>query len=176
MTARRTIAAAAALLFSFILPLGATPEFRPVYNSAFNFTVRVPAAWSCTEYDLGYRYIVICTKGHDAEIVVSATESTLNTVEKWSNWEEWYTLGKGFTIRSIVESKTMDLGNNMAAKMILFEHQEKGVPILERVLIAKSATSIITIECSAPVGKYGSYAELFTTVMGSLYRLDSKKK
>ena len=152
--------------------LQSTEHFSSITNRHFGFSVRVPSRWKVKEVDLGYKYLVICTKDPFTEIVISATEQDLNTIEKWENWEEWYIEGKGYWLRRIVETKNLVLGNDMVAKLLLFEYQDKQKTVLDRVLISKFDERLIIIECKAPVSVYQRYSDIFTAVMGSLKKLE----
>ncbi len=149
----------------------ASDPYRAFTDREYGFTIKVPASWKTEQVDLGYRRLIICSKSRSTDIVISASRQNLEDIEKWDNWEKWYTSGRNFSIRRIIESKNVLLEKNMVGKILLFEYGPGGSRILQRVLISKFSDTLIIVECRAPVSTYYRYSDTFTTVMGSLSQL-----
>ncbi|MBN1534644.1 MAG: hypothetical protein JXA20_18375 [Spirochaetes bacterium] len=170
---RRYAAVCTSLVAAGIIGAAAAPADDPyalIRDREYGFSIRLPRSWKTRQVDLGYRRLILCTRDRLAEIAVTASRQDMKEIEKWDDWEEWYTQGRGLHIRRIIETKSLLLEKDMVGKILLFEYSQGNRRLLQKVLISKFGDSLVTVECRAPVVRYHRYSDVFTVVMGSLRR------
>ena len=144
-----------------------TLTFSKYTNKSFNFSFLYPDSWQRKVINMDYKHIVLLKKGYNITVKITARKVDPTVREKWQRWKTWYFTGYGRWYRKIIETKTISIKNKAKGKLHVFAYTQRGIRILQRLLVFEHKKNMIIIECKAPLSVFYRYSPVFDTVMGS---------
>jgi hypothetical protein len=143
-------------------------DFVPYNNSRFNFTLMYPGTWEKREIDLVYMQLLTISLDNYTEIKVTASGADDEEKDKWNSIREWYSKGTDLKMRLILEKKNFKLNKSTVSRLLVFQYWIGKRKMLKRMTITDTGSSIIVMECSAPVKTFYKYDSLFNAVLRSI--------
>jgi hypothetical protein len=149
-------------------PRAGNPDLSVFTSGKFGFSVSVPRRWRKSEFNLQYKHIMILAGPGGARVKITATVNDDEEKQTWANWKDWYAGNQESEINTITESKTLKYDKNGSGTLYVFESYQGSKRFLVRLLLINLETSLMAIECSAPINEFYRNTGIFDTVMSSL--------
>jgi hypothetical protein len=143
-------------------------DFVQYSNKRFNYSFIYPGTWEINEIDLVYRHLLLISLDKYTVIKVTASGADDDEKEKWNSIKEWYSKGTGSRMRLILEKKNFNLNRSTVSRLLVFQYRIGKRKMLTRMTITDTGSSIIVMECSAPIITFYEYDRIFNAVLRSI--------
>jgi len=144
-------------------------------NLEFNYKMKIPHSWQIVDINQGEKHHMSAKKDY-AEIKVMAIKVNRSAINSLIHQMKWNLRETDPQVHKIIETKKINIKENMIGKLLVFEYKVNKKQMLHRAIISVNNNITYTLECISPVGNFYQYNEIFVTALASFNYIKANKK